>query len=678
VHPAPLLKSCLALLLVLAQSVAAAGSGTSPSIADVVLTEAKIYTADPQRSMAEALAVRAGKLVYVGDSRGVRAFIGPKTQVRRLGGRLVLPGLVDSHIHPTDIADHDVCDLENRVVSLAELTVFVRGCVERYHTAPGDWVSVREWDFMHGNQPDPGHPTLRAALDAATTANPVHLLGNDGHHSAFNSRALAGARNATGRTVGLSRATLAGDFANERALVGVDGDGEPDGGITEAMQDVIDGGPDGNASEREDFAALMRAPEQVMERLNGVGITAVLDAMVPPRNLAFYDALEHSDRLTVRACLAQYYDPEKYRTPQGGVDFPGMLRQAKTVRAKYAGQKLLRADVVKLFADGGLEGNPYATPPTLPDGAVLEPFQQPRFARDAAGHAALQGYVDTAAPICQAVRANPSAYSAPSAVADFVAKQGYYPAQCRISDGQLEHSREVIMEFVKRFHQEGFALHIHVIGDRAARTAVDAIEAARAAGGPDLGRDGLAHLQLAHPADVARIGRDRLYVAFTYAWAYTDPEYDLMVTPFLERVKGTSLAELVAPGSYFYDNGYPVRAVRDAGGILVGGSDAPVDTRDPRPFINMAKAVSRRRNGLPPLNANQSISIRDAIDSYTSSGARFLGWGAETGSLERGKSADFIVLDRDVLALADGGHVEEVEGTRVLETWFLGKQVFTR
>ncbi len=667
------------LLLALAQGALAAGGAASrsESAADVVLTGAKIYTADPNRSMAETLAVRAGELVYVGDSRGVREFIGPKTQVRRMGGRLVLPGLVDSHIHPTYLGDHDVCDLDNRVVSLAQLTDFVRGCVERYRTAPGEWVSVRQWDYMHGNQPDSVHPTLRAALDAATTANPVHLLGNDGHHSAFNSRALAGAKNATGRVVGLSRATLAGDFAGQRALVGVDANGEPDGGITESMQEVLDGGPDGYASEREDFAALMRAPEKVMQRLNGAGITAVLDAMVPPRNLQFYDALDSSSRLSVRACLAQFYDPDKYRTPQGGVDFSRMLAQAETVRAKYAANKLLRADVVKLFADGGLEGNPYAKPPTLPDGAVLKPFQQPRFAVDAQGRAVLQGYVDTAAPACQAVRSNPAAYDAPAAVADFLAKQGYHPAQCRISDGQLEHAREVILEFVKRFHQDGFALHIHVIGDRAARTAIDAIEAARAAGGPDLGRDGLAHLQLAHPDDVARIGRDRLYVAFTYSWAYTDPEYDLMVTPFLERVKGTSVSELVAPGSYYYDNGYPVRGVRDAGGILVGGSDAPVDTRDPRPFINMAKAVSRRRNGLPPLNADQSISIREAIDSYTISGARFLGWGRETGSLERGKSADFIVLDRDILALADEGRVEGIEGARVLETWFLGKQVFT-
>lgn len=665
--------------LALAQTALAAASPSIPAEppADVVITDARIYTADPRRSMAEALAIRGDRLEYVGDSHGVRQFVGPRTQVRALGGRLVLPGLVDSHIHPTYIAEHDVCDLQNRVVSLAELAAFVRGCIERYHTAPGQWVSVREWDFMHGNQPDPAHPTLRAALDAATTANPVHLLGNDGHHSAFNSRALAGARNSAGRTVGLSKTTLATDFAKERLLVGVDAAGEPDGGITEAMQYAIDG-PDEYASEREDFAALMRAPERVTERLNSVGITAVLDAMVPPRNLQFYDALERSGHLTVRACLAQYYDPEKYRRADGTVDFARMLVQARAVRAKYAGEKLLRADVVKLFADGGLEGNPYATPPTLPDGAVLEPYQQPRFARDAGGHLTLTGYVDTASPVCRAVRADPAAYGSPAAAAAFLAREGYYPAQCRISDGRLEHPREVIMQFVKRFHHDGFALHIHVIGDRAARTAIDAIEAARAAGGPDLGRDGLAHLQLASPADVARIGRDRLYVAFTYAWSYTDPEYDLMVTPFLERVKGTSVAELVAPGSYYYENGYPVRAVRDAGGIVVAGSDAPVDTRDPRPFINMAKAVSRRRNGLPPLNADQSIPIREAIDSYTVSGARFLGWGSEMGSLEAGKSADFIVLDRDILALADGGRVQDVEGTRVLETWFLGKMVFTQ
>jgi predicted amidohydrolase YtcJ len=219
---------------------------------------------------------------------------------------------------------------------------------------------------------------------------------------------------------------------------------------------------------------------------------------------------------------------------------------------------------------------------------------------------------------------------------------------------------------------------MHVIGDRAARTAIDALEAARAAGGPELGRDGLAHLELAAPEDVARIGRDHIYVAFTYAWSIVDPEYDLSIVPFIDHVIGNTVAALHPADGYYERNAYPVRGVRDAGGLVVGGSDAAVETRDPRPFINMARAVTRRLPGRPALNPAQSISIRDAIDSYTISGARFLGWGNEFGSIEVGKSADFVIVDRDILALADNGTPESIEQTRVLETWFRGRRVYRR
>jgi predicted amidohydrolase YtcJ len=133
----------------------------------------------------------------------------------------------------------------------------------------------------------------------------------------------------------------------------------------------------------------------------------------------------------------------------------------------------------------------------------------------------------------------------------------------------------------------------------------------------------------------------------------------------------------VHPADGYYErNAYAVRSVQEAGGRLVGGSDADVETRDPRPFVNIARAVTRRIPGAPVLNGAQTIPLRDAIDSYTISGARFLGWGEETGSIEAGKSAEFVIVDRDILKLADAGHAEDIEKTRVLSTWFRGSEVY--
>src|SRR6185436_14106993 len=117
-------------------------------------------------------------------------------------------------------------------------------------------------------------------------------------------------------------------------------------------------------------------------------------------------------------------------------------------------------------------------------------------------------------------------------------------------------------------------------------------EAARAENGVASQHDALAHLQVIHPDDVTRIGRDRLYAAFTYSWNYTDPEYDLAVVPFYDKVLGGDYAALHPADGYYERNAYPVRAVRDAGATLVAGSDAPVFTRDPQPFVNMAMAVT--------------------------------------------------------------------------------------
>ena len=642
--------------------------------ADLVLSGGKIYTANAARSLAEAIAVKDGKIVFVGSNAEARSWIGAHTRTERLDGRLVLPGLIDSHIHPLDILDLDVCDLDSRALTLKDLAAAVRNCLTRYKTAPGRRLIVHHWNYTAGNQPDPQLPTLRAALDSASTKVQIQLLGNDYHHGAFNSLALSRAKNARGQTIGLSKTTLAGELAAYKAFVGVDRSGEPNGAVNDDARYLINP----RSMMYTDLDAVATAPERVPQKLNSSGITAFLDAMASPVAVPVYDKLFASGKLTARVVLAQFYDPSHTLGGDGEIDYDGMVAQAKAIRGKYANNPLIHADFVKLFADGVLEGNPFSVPPTLPNAAALKPFLQPIFGVDATGHATVTSYVDTASTTCSDARAHPDKYASNEAIAAFTKAQGFHPAQCAISSGQLQHSREVTLEYVKRMHLAGFNIHIHAISDRSVRTAVDAIEAARAADGNSTTRDSLAHLQLVAPEDVERIGRDHLYVAFTFAWMDTDPDYDVTVVPFFQKVSGNSYQALHTAGSYYESNTYPVRAIEAAGGILTAGSDAPVETSDPRPFVNISRAITRALRGEPPLSPQQSITVREAIAAYTLNGARMLNLQSQAGSIEVGKSADLIVVDQDILALADNGHPEQIATTHVVTTWFQGKKVYTR
>lgn len=658
--------------LTAAAMIAVASAAEAP--ADLVLRDAKVYTANASHAMAEAVAVRGGRIVYVGSNDGAKAYIGAATHVEDLKGKLVLPGLIDSHIHASLIAELDTCDLKSAPKSLAELTAFVRGCIERFKIPAGEWVTVQLWNYTNGNIPDPQHPTLRAALDLASTKHPIQLYGNDGHHGAFNSMALARARNSAGKVVGFNKATLATDFKAHRKLIGVDALGEPNGTVNEDARHLMDT-PSWFAI---DLPGRIKSAGKVTERLASVGITGILDAAAPPPLLPFYDELEKSGKLTARVTLNQFYDPDSIRTSAGKPDWDKMVSQATAIRAKYAHNPLIKADRVKLFADGVLEGNPYAVPPTLPEDASLKPYLQPIFKAGKDGRMAVVGYVDTGSALCADVRAHPEKFDSADAVAAFTKAHGHHPDQCQISSGQLQHDPAVIMEFVKRFHLAGFPVHIHAISDAAVRTAVDAIEAARAADGVSTQHDALAHIQLVNPADVPRIGRDHLYLAFTYSWAIAEADYDLSVVPFFDKVQGRELAALHPANGYYEKNAYPAKSLQKAGAVLLGGSDAPVGTRDPQPFVNIGAAVTRRLPGQRALNPAECIGIRDAIDAYTINGAKYLDMDKEAGSIETGKSADLIVLDQDILALADGGKADDIVKTKVLKTYFMGKQVFQR
>jgi predicted amidohydrolase YtcJ/mannose-6-phosphate isomerase-like protein (cupin superfamily) len=639
--------------------------GPSVEPADLVLANAFVYTVDADRSVAEAVAIRDNEIVFVGNDKDVEPYVGPDTDVRDLAGKMVLPGLHDVHLHPLWIAKGDICDLESQPRTLDAYVPFLSGCLNRYQIPEGEWLWADQWNFSTGNQPSERYPTMRAALDAVSTQHPIVLLGNDGHHTAVNSAALARARTPAGEAVGLTAETLQSTFASFRELVGVDELGEPNGYLTESAIDLMD---PPSELEMRDFDAIM--PE-VAKFLAKSGITSLQDAVVEPEYLAFYQRLEERGEMTFRMRAALF---KKFPKSQAALEMlPETVEEFKAIRERYADSRFIHADGVKIFVDGVIEGNPLASPPTLPNAAVISSYRQPIFAIDSnTMRTDVWGYVDLESDVCLEYRSHPLAYANAEAKSRFKSGNGYFPQQCEQNYGVLEHSEEFIHAFVREMEAAEFAVHAHAVGDRAVRVTIDAFEASRAANGEPLHAQSMAHAQLVHPNDQQRIADLGIFMAFTYAWIGADTEYDMSVIPFIDEV--ASVDDLYNLDHYAIQNTYPAGSIQELGGILVAGSDAPVDTRDPRPFVNIQQAVTRNSE-IGTFNANQRIDIHDAIAAYTINGAKLFGHDARLGSIEVGKKADLIAIDRNLIKLAETDRANEIGNTRVTLTIFDGKVI---
>lgn len=662
----------LAILLAIAPACSPKSDEPSGGVADTIFTGGRIYTASGTRAFAEAMAIRGEDIIAVGDDAAVEKFAGPQTEHVGLGGRLVLPGLIDAHLHPIAAMPTDSCDLKNAPTPLAAISDFLADCISRSVPAPGEWISVDLWNYSAGNQPGARFRTIRQALDAASPGNPAILFGSDGHHYAVNSAALARAKTASGEAIGFSRETLAGDFSGLATYIGVDETGEPNGRLTEdyalaaiGAESLLDSG----------FDAARAHPERLMDVTLPRGITSFMDAAADPSSLDIYDALIARGGFHARARLALYFNPEDFRKEDGNVDYGEIIRRAKALREKYESVPDIKANFLKLFADGVLEGDPLAVPPTPPNAAMSRDYLRPIFKwSEEDDGVRVASYVDPESEACRAARASADA-GAPVDAAAFLRNNDFHPDQCQTGAGVLQHDRDVIMDYVREGDAAGFTFHIHAIGDRAVLTALDAIEAAQKANGSSRGHI-VTHLQVARPEDIARFAALGAYASFTFAWAVVDPQYDMTVFPFIDRVDGPG--GIYDPNGYYWKNAYPAQSIRKAGGIVIAGSDAPVDTRDPRPFVNIEAAIARSTDDLPPLNEGEAISIFEAVDAYTINAARALKLGDVAGALEPGKKADFVILDRDIFALAASGRQAAISDTGVLETWFSGARVYAR
>ena len=663
----------LSVIMLLSSVLITACQKDSPVTVEKLFTNGVVYTANQTQQVVTSIGITNDRLVYVGNAKDAETLIATETEIIDLNGKMIIPGLHDVHIHLAGIVESNNCDLAGQAFSLTDMVPRLKQCLRRLELPDGEWLTVEQWPYYSGNEPSEIFPTIRSALDSVSNKHPIILLADDGHHGAVNSIAMSLATDKNGLNIGLNKATLKNEFAHLKALIGIDNTGEPNGVINEDARKIVN------------LPNLWGYPEidlnvytKIAERLAAAGITSTMDAALRINEIASFAKWAAQSPLTYRLTAAFYADFEDYRPAiDQPINIAALMADLTATQQRHEGVLNLKIDTAKIFVDGVIEGDPYSFPPMLPNAASLNNYLQPIFAIDADSEVLkVAGYVDTNSDICVAVREKGAQSVSGTFKQSFLAEHGFLASQCFESNGILEKEYDFIMDYTLALYDAGINIHSHAIGDRAVRVALDTFEAARAASPASVAKFSIAHAQIIHPDDISRIADLDVAIAFTYSWIEPSTEYQMYVTPFIEPT--FSEDDLYDPRGYVYKNTYPAASVLTAGGILVAGSDAPVEERDPRPMLNIEKAVSRQNEATGRiLNANERVSIRDTLDAYTIKGAQMLGQADITGSLEVGKKADFVILSQDLVALEAQGNTDKISDTKILSTWFDGREIYS-
>jgi len=218
---------------------------------------------------------------------------------------------------------------------------------------------------------------------------------------------------------------------------------------------------------------------------------------------------------------------------------------------------------------------------------------------------------------------------------------------------------EAFDALARALDQAGFQIHVHAIGDRAVRMSLDAFEAAGRANGFRDMRHHIAHLELIDPADIPRFRRLGAAANFQALWAYPDTYITDLTLPILGPARSRWL--------------YPIGSVAATGAVIAGGSDWSVSSMNPLEAIQVA--VTRRDPAAAPGEAwipEEKVDLATMLRAYTVNGAWLCHEEKVRGTLETGKAADLIVLDRDLFAIP----ASEIGRARVLLTLLDGREVF--
>ncbi|MFJ7290302.1 amidohydrolase [Streptomyces collinus] len=413
-------------------------SDTAPTL---VLTGGQVLTVDAGFSVAQGVAVRGRDILAVGSDAEMRALAGPGTRIVELGGRTVLPGINDSHLHGAAYGMTKppfALDVGHPSVgSVADIAAVVGRAA--HDTPEGDWIIGLGWDagYLAECLADPGRFPHRRDLDAVAPRHPVCLTDFSSHMVWVNSEAL--------RRCGID----AGTPAPPGGVIDHDPDGRPTGILREAAGRLVQAElPAPTRAQRR------RAIQGVIRELHSRGITSYTEPGLGPGGAGSLFGGLSTDNWTAYADLAASGELQArvsvllLPAPMGGSAADVRKGLAELRRPESADPRLLRAIGVKIFADG--------VPPNR-TAWMNEPYSD-------GGHGALCVHGDT-------------------------------PAL------QVHELREMI----RLGHEAGFQLGVHVTGDRAIDLVVDAFLAANTAAPRPDARHYVIHGDFIGPAGLAKL-----------------------------------------------------------------------------------------------------------------------------------------------------------------------------
>jgi predicted amidohydrolase YtcJ len=292
-------------------------SQAKPS-ADLIITNAKIWTVDKAHPQAEALAVLGDRIVAVGVANDVDAWHGPHTKVLDAHGKLLLPGFDDAHVHFVDGGSH-LQDVQLKDAASPE--EFARRIGDRARTTPkGEWITGGDWDEQKWSPAD--LPT-KELIDPVTPETPVWVNRYDGHESLANSVALRLAH-ITARTADPPGGQIVRDAQ-----------GNPTGVFRDAAQALVE-----KAIPPITHTQRLRAIHQALEHAASLGVTSVQHMNPAYDDVKIYAELEDKGELTARIYVAPMETDWK--------------DQAKIGIRHAFGTAFLRMGAVKGYADGSL------------------------------------------------------------------------------------------------------------------------------------------------------------------------------------------------------------------------------------------------------------------------------------------------------------------------------------